>query len=158
MFRRQIVLKLILMIFTFDTIINVSLITCFCSVMNTWLKWYILSEGDAGAEEPPPLYSLPAQLLDMYCCLAPRLPLICSHQSNAYSLVLFSVFFVSCFCQTVCFHKPMKTLLWKKEERIMQLLLPSSNPWFNLSHTHSHTHTSKKKALLSTRCSLSWND
>ncbi|XP_071528013.1 uncharacterized protein [Panulirus ornatus] len=52
-----------------------------CSILNAWLKWYILSEDDAATGEPS-LHSLPTQLLDMYCCLAPRLPLICSHQSE----------------------------------------------------------------------------
>lgn len=52
-----------------------------CSILNTWLQWSIVTEDQAYNIEPP-LPSLPAELLNLYCCIAPRLALISSHQDE----------------------------------------------------------------------------
>ncbi|XP_045600459.1 uncharacterized protein [Procambarus clarkii] len=46
-----------------------------CSIMNSWLMWSIMNRDNTDDMEPM-LTSLPVELLDLYCCLAPRLALI----------------------------------------------------------------------------------
>ncbi|XP_045112263.1 uncharacterized protein LOC123505167 [Portunus trituberculatus] len=45
-----------------------------CCILSTWLEWHLMCEGKA--------VSLPAQALQLYLCLAPRLPLLLNHSEG----------------------------------------------------------------------------